>query len=104
MSLSSQSSPKELLFNQNRVEVVQLEHHEVEEGDHNGEAADAERDQDEGVLVQDERGRVVHEKEKVQVDGQLGEVLAEEGVGAHQLAKRDWFFATKHCHIVIDAE
>lgn len=42
------------------------------------------------------------EEKEVQMDHQLGEVLEEEGVGAHQLAKHDWLLVDGHR--VVDTE
>ena len=44
----------------------------------------------------------MHEYQEVQVDHQLREVLAKEGIGSHELTESDRFLEYRHC--VVDAE
>ena len=44
----------------------------------------------------------MHEHEEVEVDRELGEVLEEESIGAHELAESDRLLEDRHC--VADAE
>jgi hypothetical protein len=81
--LESLATHEKFLLNNDRVEIVELKHDEVEEGNHDGEAGDDQRYQDERVLVQDYRGWIVHEDEEIEMDRELGEVLAEECVRTH---------------------
>ena len=44
----------------------------------------------------------MHENQEIDMDRQLREVLAEERVSTHQLAKHDWLL--KDVHRVVDTE
>jgi len=79
----------ESLLDENRVELVLLEHHEVEGADAEGEEADAQGELDDDIPMQNVRSGVMHEEEEVKMDAELRQILEEECVGTHELTVSD---------------
>ena len=69
--LNLQFTLPESLLDEDWVELVLLEHHEIEGADAEGEEADAKGELDDDIPMQDVRSWVMHEEQEVEMDAEL---------------------------------